>query len=351
MKAVPKEPVPPVIKIFLSLSMEILIDTVYINSGGGKVLLDYLIKEICLKPDYLKKTFFLIDQRYKSKHLHKLKHLKIKNNSWGRFLYYAKNKNKFDKIFTFGNIPPTHKQRGFVINYFHQTLFVDDIKNKDFKVTLKKLFINLLKNNVNLWVAQNKLMSDKIKKKYGHNLKTDIIPFYQESRSKETIKEFTFFYPSLGYEHKNHVKLISAFIKFYKVYNTGKLILTVGDENRKLKKELTEIQKKYPVINLGYINKNEVNEIYKTSEFVIFPSLNESFGLGLIEAINFNCKVLVSDLDYATEICIPSLSFDPNSEDDLINAFIAAKRLDLPYPKPLIKNDIKKLLSQIYNEN
>jgi hypothetical protein len=23
----------------------------------------------------------------------------------------------------------------------------------------------------------------------------------------------------------------------------------------------------------------------------------------------------------------------------------------LPYPKPLIKNDIKKLLSQIYNEN
>ena len=46
---------------------------------------------------------------------------------------------------------------------------------------------------------------------------------------------------------------------------------------------------------------------YLSSEFLMFPSLTESFGLGLIEAIECGCKVIGADLPYTYEVCEPHL--------------------------------------------
>ena len=67
-----------------------------------------------------------------------------------------------------------------------------------------------------------------------------------------------------------------------------------------------------------------INEIYKISDFLIFPSLNESLGLPLIEASLHKLPIIASNLDYVYEVCEPNLTFDPNSEEDLTQKILEA---------------------------
>ena len=43
--------------------------------------------------------------------------------------------------------------------------------------------------------------------------------------------------------------------------------------------------------------------------FLIYPSLNESLGMPLVEAVLSKCKVIASDLNYVDQVIIPSLKF------------------------------------------
>ena len=84
----------------------ILVDALYINSGGGKVLLDYLIQEL-EKTD--KKIYYLLDNRIKDniqqiKDTNKVLYLPASFNK--RHLFYKENKNLFSTVLCFGNLPP-----------------------------------------------------------------------------------------------------------------------------------------------------------------------------------------------------------------------------------------------------
>ena len=60
-----------------------------------------------------------------------------------------------------------------------------------------------------------------------------------------------------------------------------------------------------------------INQLYEIADFLIFPSLNESLGLPLIEASFYNIPIIASDLDFVYEVCKPSKTFDPLSEEDI----------------------------------
>ena len=87
----------------------ILIDAVYINNGGGKVLLDYLMK-------FLEETnievYYLLDDRMSNncisiKKSNRTKFLKA--NLFNRYVFYKKHRTNFSTILCFGNIPPSIK--------------------------------------------------------------------------------------------------------------------------------------------------------------------------------------------------------------------------------------------------
>ena len=84
----------------------LLIDALYINVGGGKVLLNYLISEL-EKTDY--PVHYLLDERIREQHP------KVKKSNQvlclvagikSRKQFYKLNKNAFSKVLCFGNIPP-----------------------------------------------------------------------------------------------------------------------------------------------------------------------------------------------------------------------------------------------------
>ena len=60
-----------------------------------------------------------------------------------------------------------------------------------------------------------------------------------------------------------------------------------------------------------------INKIYEITDFLIFPSLNESLGLPLIESSIYGIPIIASDLDYVYDVCKPLMTFNPFSETDI----------------------------------
>lgn len=331
-----------------------LIDTIYINSGGGKILLDYLLKEI-LNSQKNEKFFLLLDKRNKVDEtiFSKFEYKILAPSIISRHFFYKKNIYRFRKVFCFGNVPPLQKFKIPVFLYFHQPNFFDEINitPKNFIFFVKRFFIQTFIKNVDYVFVQSEYVKNKVLKKYRLNQKKIFcLPFYEEISFKESNKNYQFFYPSIPYPHKNHKNLIEAFVLFYDQNSKGKLILTVSEAYKHLYSEIQKLQKiGYPIINLGEINKSDIVKYYLESEYVVFPSLNESFGLGLVEGIMLNCKIIASDYEFVEAICKPSLIFNPLSINSIQEALLKTSKSDEIKKSTLkTKNEILKLIDLIF---
>lgn len=333
----------------------LLIDTIYVNNGGGKILLEYLLEKI-LEKKLNVNCFVLIDKRcdLNQNLISNFNHKVIDSRKFSRFLFYLKNKNVFSKIFCFGNIPPFFKFKNqSVITYFHQPNFVDDINLNigSFHFFIKVAYLKLIIKNTDLVIVQTDNMKAKFVKKF--NFKKNLvlkIPFFPEVLISEKQKEYLFFYPSLGYPHKNHFRLLDAFSKFYEQNKKGQLILTVPPDFKKLYAKINLlIKKKYPILNLGFLPRTELFEYYARSEYLIFPSLNESFGLGIIEGVLCDCKLIGSNLEYIKSISTPSITFEALSEKSILEA-LQKTITDKTIKKTqlLLKNEISVLIDLIF---
>ncbi|MGQ7853158.1 glycosyltransferase [Pedobacter sp. WC2501] len=332
----------------------ILIDAIYINNGGGKVLLDYLIYEL-EKTDT--KIFYLLDSRVRDRH----QAIKSENQIYyleagisRRYSFYKNRTAQFSKVFCFGNLPPNIKLTSIVYTYFHNPMYLDVPKEFStldrIKFQIKIMVLSHFKVNTSFWFVQSSLIKLKLQKKF--NIRPDqvkVLPFYEQfgSLKEDIIREkFTYIYVSNGTPHKNHERLIDAFCQFYNRNQKGKLILTLaGDYSYLLNLISEKVREGYPIENIGYVDRDTLHEQYLKSEFLIFPSLTESFGLGLIEAIECGCKVIGADLPYTYEICKPSVIFDPIITNSIINAFEKTLNEEIRETIPEIKNNVQELIN------
>ena len=101
----------------------------------------------------------------------------------------------------------------------------------------------------------------------------------------------------------------------------------------------------YPIFNHGFVARKELSILYRACEFVVYPSLTESFGLGIIEAIENGCKIIGADLPYLRSVCQPSLTFNPNSALGIADAFEKSVKTETKKTKQLVFNDIKQLIN------
>jgi glycosyltransferase involved in cell wall biosynthesis len=101
--------------------------------------------------------------------------------------------------------------------------------------------------------------------------------------------------------------------------------------------------------NLGEVPFAEAIAHTSQSKFVIFPSLKETFGLGLVEATLLNCYVLASDLPYVFESIKPTLVFNPLSEEEMVSSIISALNTEnqLTPSQLLVENEIEKLIKLV----
>ncbi len=325
----------------------ILIDLVYINSPGGiaisKILMDHIINFKDLK------NFRILLDKRNSKYF---KHIPVKKSiipksELSRYFFYKRNANQFKSVFCFGNVPPPVKIKPKTFIYFHNEILLNS-KDLGFSIIEKLLFrlkwIYIKSRNFNyIWFVQTEHMKILLKKKLKVNsnaiLKSPI--FNSKKGSVVSKNKNCFIYPTSNQPHKNNKRLIEAFVKAAsRTEEFFTLSLTIDKIKLTLPKNLK--------INfLGFIGQDQLSDIYDKSQFLIFPSLKESFGLPLIEGIQANCNVIASDLNYVNELVNPSYRFDPYDKKNITETILLALS-NKKHAKSSIK--IKNSIDLIFNK-
>jgi len=335
----------------------ILIDAIYINSFGGNTILELFFKKI-LNPEI--NYHFLLDSRLKSNWVQNIKtnnYTLLDATHANRKNFYLKNINGFSSILCLANIPPPIHTSVNTSVFFHNSLLLNPLNHP---ISFKNRLINFLKLSYIKYYNQSDynwvVQTPYIFKLFQENLKINsnqvfIYPIIEEEPVIPNAKKIAndFVYVSSVVSHKNHVRLIKAFIEASKkTVKDIKLHLTINKE------ELTKyvIPTNLKIQFHGTLSIEAVNELYNSCEFSIYPSLIESFGLPLIEAANHSCKVIASNLPYVHEIVKPSLTFDPYSVESISNAILNAIDTDvLPETRVLVENKLNNFIEFIISQD
>lgn len=122
-------------------------------------------------------------------------------------------------------------------------------------------------------------------------------------RSKSNKGVIRFFYPTYPRVFKN-VEVICAAVSRLQTLNIGKfevLITMDGSENFYSKNIYRRFKHISNIKFIGLQSRENVYKLYDESNFLIFPSKMETWGMPLSEFKEFNKPIIVADLPYARE--------------------------------------------------
>lgn len=165
------------------------------------------------------------------------------------------------------------------------------------------------------------------------------------SKISENLRDVDILYVSTFEKRKNHRKLMDAINLFDYPLN----VTFVGSDNG-LKQEMIDFAssltiKGHNIQFLEQISEHELCEIYLRSKVFCFPSFYEGFGMPLVEAYQFGCNVVCSDIDIFREVTMnKGLYFDPNSKQDLRDKLQLALKTDL-VDDSVLRHEIMKRYS------
>ena len=326
-----------------------------IKSGGGKELLEYLLEYINDNYEDIMVNVY-VDTSFNMEGKH-TRNVFVMTSELSKVLLFFK---KFESAIYFGNLPPIRKSKNSLV-YFHNTYLLMNLKklfssndkfiNKIMCVA-KQFYIKFFVKNVDFVTCQTEVVSKQFKKKYSYeNIK--ILPFYRKHKRINIEKQFDYCYISLAHPHKNHNKLFDA-LKILEEKNLHlSLAVTVESSKEDLIRKIEEINRNaiIKIVNFGTVSKKKVLELYASSKCLIFPSLEESFGLPLIEAVDMGLDVISSDLNYTYQTIDPSLTFNPNNAQSIADAIQKYNEGKCSKSQAKIKNSISELIELILQKN
>lgn len=333
----------------------LLLDALYINNSGGLRLLLYLVTEL----HYRNIEFYLLaDARCLGK-FDECKHVRyIPASLWERKRFYKAKAGRFSSVLCFGNIPTPIKLDVPVYTYFHNInlLTLSEAQSVLIKVKswLKREVFKHYKNNTDYWLVQtSNTANELIKHLREKKERVLIMPFYELPENVSVISELhhgdDYVFVALHVPGKSHEELLEAWRLLHLKGVVKTLHLTVQKESPFCEK-IKEAQKEgVKVVNHGVIPFKEVFELYKQSKAIIYPSHNESLGLGIVEALTAGCDVIGSDLPFLHSICKPSGVFNPYSPDSIAEAVSEYEKGYSKKSELLIRDQMNELIELINN--
>ena len=328
-----------------------------IKDGGGKVLLEYLLEYLEEKYNNFPVIVYLDPS---------LSNILETENRKVVFLSSTIDKIKLftrtiDNALYFGNLPPMKKNKNSMV-YFHNPYLLMNkrrILSYSFyffvKFSLLQFYIARFIHNVDIVACQSRIIKDSFVNKYKFN-NVEILPFFRSYKNdfKDYEKEYDFSYISIPTPHKNHKLLFDAMGILSKENIKIKLAVTIDDKKRELLQRINQINS-FGVVkihNLGIINRQQVQSVYNKTKCIIFPSKEESFGLGLVEAFEMGIDVLAPDLDYVHAVIKPSILF--NVDDKASCAHAMKEYLNNEYNNKtliVVENQIDQIINKFTSHN
>lgn len=122
-------------------------------------------------------------------------------------------------------------------------------------------------------------------------------------------------------DRKNLSNLIKAFTLFRKSAPEFSLAITGNTEMIDRECGLAAIVN---VVNLGFVSEGALRGLYENAQALVYPSFDEGFGIPLIDAMEFNCPVLCSDIPVFREVAGDAAQyFDPHSPESICQCMAA----------------------------
>jgi len=362
--------------------MKVVIDAVGIfGHGGATVLKDLLHWLPKARPDWTWHVFLSdrqsrdFDDPWVAQRV-VLESVKLGNSKWSRLLWInvllQRRVRELDAnvIFSFANVGSIRPARKQVV-FCHQPNAFFKEANQAWQAMmnihmfiLRQFILTSLRPSTAV-IVQTKAMKNKIIEFYPSvKCKTHIIPSgYSGCISSTNIRSSKkilidqnagpqFVYVSAVRPPKNHMLLLKAFSHILRVFPKATLLLTADLESTKnaqekaltleLQNEAKRLSIKDRVVWLGLLNKEEVGYVYCKCDMLLFPSLTESFGLPLVEAMSENCLIAASDLPYAHDVLgDAAVYFDPNDEYSIAETVVKLLQSE-DQRQQLLANALKK---------
>ena len=329
----------------------ILVDSLYINESGGLRLLEYLTDTLYKKNI---EFFLLADTRCMGR-FDRFEHVRyMKASLWERKRYYNKYGKCFSSVLCFGNLPTPIKMQVPVYTYFHNinllTLSEAHSKKEYITMWLKRQVFRLFKSNTDVWLVQSTNTANEL---CYHLRETEervkLMPFFELSdkliASKEKMHSSDYVYIANYTKAKGHEELLDAWQLLHEQGVDQTLHLTVKDNNKQFVEKIRQAQQRgVQVVNHGVVPFNEVIELYQKAKAIIYPSHNESLGLGIIEAITAGCDVIGADLPYIHAVCEPSGVFNPYSPEAIADAIMEYEKGGNQKSILFVSNQIDELI-------
>jgi glycosyltransferase involved in cell wall biosynthesis len=178
-------------------------------------------------------------------------------------------------------------------------------------------------------IVQTNAMKTGLEKSYPDWLKRNCVKvighpppdWFLVERRKEKLQDdskgLRLFYPAVGYTHKNHT-IITNLESHSLIDMRDQFILTLPKpKNKNVPSWINYV---------GELSQNDCLLEFQKADALIFPSLLESFGLPLVEAMVMGIPIIAADLPYARALCgRTALYFDPKSPQSMIETIMVLK--------------------------
>ena len=331
----------------------LLIDALYINYGGALSLLRYLVNTLQEKNV---EFYMLADERCCGE-LDTVAHIEYRRATLSeRRNFYKDHESDYTAVFCFGNVPPPIRLKVPVYTYFHNInmLTLTDCRNKKQLVMfwLKRAYIKHYRNNTDEWFVQtSNTANELINHLCVSSEKVKLYPFYKLPvfpKASGERKDYIFVGEYSG--SKGHDELLEAWKVLHEKDVDLTLHLTVSLGDAFHNKLLEAIGQGVRIINHGYIPSEELAKLYVQCKATIYPSYNESFGLGLIEAMEAGCDVIASDRPFVHTICEPSEVFNPVLPNTIVEAVLKYEEGKSSKSVLTVRNKVNELIEEICNK-
>jgi glycosyltransferase involved in cell wall biosynthesis len=254
-----------------------------------------------------------------------------------------------DTVLCFHGLPPILPNAARVVvfqqnrNYLGLTPLSRFAPRTAVRLGFERLIARLFRRSVDEYIVQTPTMARDFARWYGSepsyvsSPSIRVLPFVDAlpgTREADHV-EWDFVYVSDGEAHKNHRRLLDAWMLLAQQGLRPRLALTLGPRDHDLIgiAEALRAAGHAEVHNLGSLSRPDIFSLYRRARALIFPSTSESFGLPLIEASHLGVPIVASETDFVRDVCEPVQTFDPASAVSIARAV----RRFLQQPEPVLR--------------
>lgn len=328
----------------------ILIDAIYINMGGALTVLNRLIDGVVnANLDVVLLKDARCPRLNNEERIGKI--VVLEPSLKARHRYYKEHRNDYHSVLCMSNVPPTIKMPCPVHTYFHNLSVLMNQKSMDWKRRLKnwtkRQTISFFSRNTNSWVVQTSNTEQLVK----HHLPSKGKTFYQfpiysipeELYIREECARDGYLFVGEYTFAKGHDNLLEAWKILHERGFDCPLHLT--SRYKPFVEKIESLKRGgVNIINHGFVPFREMPSIYKQSKVIVYPSFNESLGLGIVEGIIAGCDVIASDLPFTHAICKPSGVFDPYIPQSIADAVVSYETQEHKHSELTIHDCMNELL-------